>query len=134
MRRSGVTILCAVFLIGMFTTSLVHVHPAMEHQHSAQDQHRHESLLHAHIPDFRDSDPGPHVADDDHGPDEATAIYLSLRSLTSKAPSAMPGMPVVIVGAFDDPVPSSSLELSRVSNPRAPPYLIGPSLRGPPPA
>ncbi len=128
------TVLCAAFLVGMHATSLVHVHPAMEHQHSAQDQHRHESLLHAHIPDFRDSDPGPHVADGYHGPDEATAIYLSLRSLTPKTPSAMPGMPAVIVGACDDPALRSSLQLSRLSHPRAPPYWIGPTLRAPPPA
>ncbi len=128
------TVLCAVFLVGMLTTSLVHVHPAMEHQHSAQGQHRHESLLHAHIPDFRDSDTGPHVADGDHGPDDTTAIYLSCHSLRPKAPSAMPGMPAVIVGACDGPALRTSLELSRVSHPRSPPYLIGPSLRGPPPA
>ncbi len=128
------TVLCAVFLVGMLTTSLVHVHPAMEHQHSAQGQHRHESLLHAHVPDFRDSDPDPDVADGDHGPDETTAIYLSCRSVTSKAPIAVPGMPAVIFGACNDLVLRSSLELSRVSHPRAPPYLIGPNLRGPPPA
>lgn len=134
MRRAGVTVLCAVFLVGMFTTLLVHVHPAMEHQHSAQDQHRHESLFHVHTPNYRDSDPGPHVADGDHGPDEATAVYLSYRSVTPKAPRAVPGMPAVIVGACEDPALRSSLEFSRVSHPRAPPYLIGPTLRGPPPA
>ncbi len=128
------TVFCAAFLVGMLATSLVHVHPAMEHQHGAQDQHHHESLLHAHIPDYRDSDSGPHVADGDHGPHEATAIYLSCRSLTPRAASPVPGMPAVIVGACDDPALRSSLELSRVSHPRAPPYLIGPSLRGPPPA
>ena len=126
------TVLCAAFLIGMFATSLVHVHPVMEHQHGAQDQHDHESLLHAHIPGCRDSDTGPHVADGDHGQDHASAIYLSCRSVTPKAPNAMPGMPAVIVGACDDPALRSSLELSRVSHPRAPPYLIGPSPRAPP--
>ena len=129
------TVFCAAFLVGMLTPSLVHVHPAMEHQHSAQDQHRHESLLHAHIPDFRDSDPDPDVAEGDHGPDETTAIYLSCRPVTPKAPSAVPGMPAVIVGACDYPVLRSNLEFSRMSHPRrAPPYLIGPGLRGPPPA
>jgi len=106
----------------------------MEHRHGARDHHHHESLLHAHLPDYRDSDPGPHVADGDHGPDEATAIYLSCRAVTSKAPSAMPGMLAVIVGACEDQALRSGLELSRVSHPRAPPYLIGPGLRGPPPA
>ncbi len=132
MRRAGVTVFCAAFLVGMLTPSLVHVHPAMEHQHSAQGQHRHESLFHARIPDYRDSDPGPHVADGDHGPDEAAAIYLSCRAVTSKAPSAMPSMPAVIVGACEDQALRSGLKLSRVSHPRAPPYLIGPNLRAPP--
>ncbi len=127
-------VLCAAFLVGMLATSLVHVHPATEHQHGAQDQHDHESLLHAHMPGCRDSDPGPHVADGDHGPDEATAIYSSCCSVTPKAPRAMPAMPAVIVGACDDPALRSSLQLSRMSHPRAPPYLIGPTLRGPPPA
>ncbi len=128
------TVLCAAFLVGMLATSQVHVHPAMEHQHSARDQHRHESLFHARIPDNRDSDPGPHVADGDHGPDEATAIYLTCHSVTPQAPRVVPIMPAVIVGACDDPAPRSSLQLSRMSHPRAPPYLIGPTLRGPPPA
>ena len=125
-------VLCAAFLVGMLATSVVHVHPATEHQHGAQDQHHHESLLHVHIPGCRDSDPGPHVADGDHGPHEATAIYSSCCSVAPKAPSAAPGMPTVIVGAYDDPVLRSSLELSRVIHPRAPPYLIGPSPRAPP--
>ncbi len=128
------TVFCAAFLVGILTTSLVHAHPAMEHQHSAQGQHRHESLLHAHIPDFTDSDPDPDVADGDHGPDDTTAIYLSCHSLRPKAPSAMPGMPAVIVGACDDPALRSSLEFSRVTHRRAALYLIGPNLRGPPPA
>ena len=128
------TVLCAGFLVGMPTTSMVHVHPAMEHQHSAQVQHRHKSLFHARIPDYRNSDPGPHLADGDHGSDEAAAIYLSCRSVTPKAPRAVPGMPAFIVGACDDSALRSSLELSRVSHPRVPPYLIGPTLRGPPPA
>ena len=106
----------------------------MEHQHSAQDQHRHDVLFHARIADYRDSDPSPQVTDGDHGPNEATAIYLSYRSVTPKAPRAVPSMPVVIVGEYDDPALRSSLELSRVSHPRAPPYLLGPTLRGPPPA
>ncbi len=132
MRRIGVAVLCAAFLVGMLEASPVHVHPATEHQHGAQDQHHHESLFHAHIPGSRDSDPDPDVADGDHGPDETTAIYLSCRSLTSKAPIAVPGMPAVIVSACNDLVLRSSLELSRVSHPRAPPYLIGPSPRAPP--
>lgn len=127
-------VLCAAFLVGTLAISLMHVHPATEHQHGAQDQHDHESLLHAHMPGCRDSDPGPFEADGDHGQDHASAIYLSCRSVTPKAPSAVPGMSAVIVGACDDPALRSSLELSRVSHPRAPPYLIGPSLRGPPSA
>ena len=134
MRQAGVTVLCAVFLVGILATSLVHVHPAMEHQHGAQGHHHHAALYHAHIPDNRDSDQGPHVAEGDHGPDEGATIYLSCRSVTPSVPNAVPGMPAVIVGACDAPAVRSSLELSRVSHPRAPPYLIGPSLRGPPPA
>ena len=127
-------VLCATFLVGMLATSVVHVHPATEHQHGAQDQHDHESLLHAHIRGCRDSAPGPHAADSDHGPHEATAIYSSLCSVTPKAPSAAPGMPTLIVGACDDPSLGSSLECARARHPRAPPYLIGPSRRGPPAA
>ena len=132
MRRIGVAVLCAAFLVGMLEASPVHVHPATEHQHGAQDQHHHESLFHAHIPGSRDSDPRPHVADRDHGPDEATAIYLPCRSVTPKAPSAVPGASLVIVGECDDPARRSSLELSRVTHPRAGPYLIGPGPRAPP--
>ena len=127
-------VLCAAFFVGMLATSLVHVHPAVEHQHGAQDHHRHESLVHAHIPGATDAGSGPHVTDGGHGPDAAAAIFLSCRSLTPKAPSAMPGMPTVTVtvGVCDDPGLRASLELSRVSHPRAPPYLIGPNLRAPP--
>ena len=130
MRRVGVAVLCAVFLVGMPATSLVHVHPATAHQHGAQDQHHHESVYHGHIPGSRDSDPGPQVAG--HGSNEAAAIYLSCRSVTPKAPSTVPVLSAVIVGACDDPARRSSLELSRVTHPRAPPYLIGPSPRAPP--
>jgi hypothetical protein len=82
----------------------------------------------------RDSAPDLHATDGDHGPHEATAIYSSCCSVAPKAPSGAPGMPTVIVGAYDDPALGSSLELASASHPRSPPYLIGPSLRGPPPA
>ena len=127
-----VAVLCGTLLIGLFAAPLLHMHAAEEHQHGAHDEHQHESLLHAHIPDCGDSDPGPHVADGDHGPDKAAAIYLSCHSVPPKAPSATPGLPAVIIGASNDPAQESSLNLSRVSHPRAPPYLFGPSLRGPP--
>ncbi len=134
MRRVDVPVLCAAFLVGMLATSVVHTHPATEHQHGAQDRHDHESLLHAHLRGCGDSTPGPHAADGDHGPHEATAIYSSCCSVTLKAPNVAPGMPTVIVGACDDPALGSSLELANASHPRPPLYLIGPSLRGPPSA
>ena len=126
--------LCAAFLVGMFAISLAHIHPAAEHQHDASDEHDHPPLLHGPFPGSRDSNPDPNVAHDDHWPDETTAIYLSFRSVAPKAPNAEPGMPVVIVGDGDDPALRSILELSRVSQSRTSPYLIGPSLRGPPAA
>jgi len=134
MRRIGAAVLSAAFLVGMLATSAVHVHPAGEHEHGAHDHHPHESLLHAHLPGCRDSDPAPHVADGDHGTHDAAAIYLSCDSVTPRTPSAMPGMLAVIVSASDNAALRSSVVLTRVTHPRAPPYLIGPSLRGPPPA
>lgn len=118
----------------MLTTSVVHAHPAAEHEHGAQGQHDHESLLHAHLRGYKESIPGSHAADGDHGPHEATAIYSFCCSVAPKVPSAAPGMPTVIVRACDDPALGSSLELANASHPRSPPYLIGPSLRGPPSA
>ncbi len=127
-------VLCGALLGGVFAAPLFHTHAAVEHQHGAQEQHRHESLVHAHLPDGGDSDAVPNVDAGDHGHSDAMALDLPCCLARAKVTSATPGMLANALRATDDLARRSSLELSRVCRPRAPPYLIGPGLRGPPPA
>ena len=125
-------VLCVAFLVGMLGTSLDHLHPSVEHQHGAQNQHRHESLLHAHVTDGGDSDSDPHVDTGKHGHDDATAIKQPCCLARARVSSAAPGMVVATRQATIDPARWSTLDLTPVSHTRGPRYLIGPGLRGPP--
>ncbi len=132
MRQSGaaVAVLCGVLLAGVFAAPSLHMHAAVEHQHGVQDRHHHESLLHVHVLDGRDSDADQHVGD--HGHSDATAIVSSYRLVRVKVSSAAPSMVADGLRAPHDSTRWSSLDLTPVSHPRRALYLIGPSLRGPP--
>ena len=123
---------CAAFLVGILAPPLVHAHSAVQHQHGAQEQHRHESLLHAHVTERGDSDADPHVDTGDHGHDGVTAIDLPCCLVRSKVISAAPRIAAAVLQASVDPAHGSILDLTPVSHPRSALYLIGPGLRGPP--
>jgi len=132
MRYGRAAVLCVTLLAGVFVAPFHHVHAAVEHQHGEQDQHHHESLTHAHLPDGRDSDADQHVDVGDHGHSDATAIIPACRLVRVKVSSTAPGMVADGLRAPHDPARWSSLDLTPVSHPRGALYLIGPSLRGPP--
>lgn len=131
-RRSGVAVLCVAFLVGMLGTSLDHLHPSVEHRHGAQTQHRHESLLHAHVADSGDSDSDPHLDIGEHGHHNATVIDQPCYLVRARAMHAAPGMVASALQMTIDPAGWYILDRTPVSPTRDTQYLIGPGLRGPP--
>jgi hypothetical protein len=132
MRFVGVAVLSVALLTGVFAAPLLHVHAAVEHEHGEQDPHHHESLLHAHVLDGRDSDADQHAGVGDHGHSDATAIIPACCLVRVNVSSAAPGMVADGLKAPHDPTCWSSLDLTPASHPRGALHLIGPSLRGPP--
>jgi len=132
MRQRGVAVavLCGALLAGVFAAPSLHMHAAVEHQHGVQDRHHHESLLHVHVPDGRDSDADQHVGD--HAHSDATVIVLTCRLVRTKVLGAAPGMIADALRAPQDPARWSSLDPTLADHPRGALYLFGPSLRGPP--
>ncbi len=125
-------VLCVAFLVGMLAISLDHLHPSMEHQHGAQNQHRHESLLHAHVIDGGDSDSDPHVDTGDHGHHNATSINQPYGLARARVMNAEAGMVAAALQATIDPARWYILDRTPVSPTCGTRYLIGPGLRGPP--
>ncbi len=134
MRQAGAVVVAlgGTLLVGVFAAPLLHMHPAVEHQHGGQDQHHHESLVHAHVPDSRDSDADQHVDVGDHGHSDATAIVPTCCLVRVKVFSVAPSLIADELWAHHDPTRWSSLDLTPVNHARGALYLIGPSLRGPP--
>ena len=132
MRQPGVAVavLCGTLLAGVFEAPSLHMHAAVKHQHGVQDRHHHESLLHVHVPDGRDSDADQHVGD--HGHSDATVIVPTCCRVRAKVFSAAPGMIADALRVPQDPARWSSLDPTPLGHPRSALYLFGPSLRGPP--